>query len=159
MRNIRRILALVMLCVAMSLGAGQLAAQEATPVVEPETLVLVERDENTELIDLGEPGASAGDILVFGPNPLYDAANETDTGATIVGTCIWLTADGHQQCTITFMFPDDSMVTAQGHQQEGAQSVMVITGGTGEYLNATGRLLSEPSDDGTIFTQTLEFGR
>lgn len=159
MRHVRLLLPFALLLLASTLGVSRLAAQEATPVIEPDTLVLVERNEHTETIDAGEPGPSAGDLLVWGPNTLYDASNETDTGATMYGECVWLTSEGHQQCSITFVFPDGSLITAQGVQHEGQPSVTVITGGTGQYLGVTGRLISEPNAEGSAFTQTFEFGR
>lgn len=160
MRRFKLLMPLAVVLAITGFGASGISAQEAaTPVAVNDTLVLVERDENTETIDIGEPGPSAGDILVWGPNPLYDAENESDTGATLAGQCIWLDSDGHQHCSMTFVFPDGSMVTAQGPQQEGGVSTMVITGGTGQYLGATGRLQSEPSSDNSTFTQTLEFER
>lgn len=38
------------------------------------TLILIEHADLVTEIDLGEPGASVGDMLVRGPNALYDEA-------------------------------------------------------------------------------------
>ena len=159
MRHFYLMLSLAVLLVVTGAGVSRLSAQEASPVVDADELILVERNELTETVDLGDPGVSAGDILVWGPNPLYGAANETDTGATMAGECITLTSDGIQHCSMTFTFPDGSLLTAQGIQLEGAPSQVVITGGTGLYLGATGRLTSEPSADLEQYTHTIEFDR
>jgi hypothetical protein len=133
-------------------------AQEATPIPDGATLVLVEHNERTESIDQGQPGVSAGDILVWGPNPFYDAADESPTDVSVSGTCITLTTDGDQHCTETLVFADGSMLTAQGTQRPGSPSSFVVTGGTGRYLGATGTVGFEPSEDLTSFTYTIEFG-
>ncbi len=153
----RLILPIAVLLILTSVGAGGLAAQEATPA-GPDALVFVEHNDLVQTIDLGDPGDSVGDILVWGPNPLYHASNETDTGAIMAGECITLPGDGYQHCAMTFVLPDGSQLTAQGLQRGHETSVSVITGGTGNYLGATGRLTSEPSFDLSLYTHTIEFG-
>lgn len=70
----------------MDFWAAGVIAQEATPAASSgygsTTMVLIEHNERETKLDLGEPGPSAGDLLVWGPNPLYDEANASDTGAT-----------------------------------------------------------------------------
>jgi hypothetical protein len=146
--------------IVVAVGAHRLAAQEASPVAgSGESLVLVERSERSQSLDLGDPGVSAGDLLVWGPNLFYDAANATATGGSSVGECITLNADGNQHCIQTLVFPDGSTLTAQGIQQgDGSPATYAITGGTGTYLGATGRMITDPSADFSLFTYTIEVG-
>jgi hypothetical protein len=44
-------------------------------------LILVEHANQLTEIDLAEPGLVVGDMLVWGPNPLFDKADATDTVA------------------------------------------------------------------------------
>ena len=71
---IRRTLALATL--ALSLGiATPAVAQDATPTGtgEPDiVIVLVENAGQVTNIDQGDAGPSAGDLIIWGPNPLHD---------------------------------------------------------------------------------------
>ena len=160
MRSLQICCPIVALVVVAAIEAHRLAAQEASPIAgADEPLILVERNERTESLDLGPAGVSAGDLLVWGPNPFYDAANATATGGSVAGECVTLNADGNQHCSQTLVFPDGSTLTAQGLQQgDGSPAIYAVTGGTGAYLGATGRLLTEPSDDFALFTYTIELG-
>lgn len=84
----------------MLAGARSTRAQEATPIPssatagEAVTFVLMDRATHRTSVDRGEPGSSIGDMLIWGPNALYDEANEVDTGATVQGVCVWFTIEG-----------------------------------------------------------------
>jgi len=140
-------------------GASQAAAQEATPVTDgpPLAFTLVEHAENVTIVDIGEPGMSPGDITVWGPDPLYDEANETDTGAVTQGSCLALNAAGDNHCTETVAFPDGSTLEIQGVQLgSGDTSVTTIVGGSGVYLGASGTLIVTASDDRLLWTKVFE---
>ena len=86
---IRHTFALAALLLAMGIASPAIA-HDATPTVgnEPDiTMVLVEHADLVTNIDLGDDGPSAGDMIIWGPDPLYDETNTTDTGATTQGTC------------------------------------------------------------------------
>ena len=154
------------LLVAAILGCGIVAAvtaaQPATPapaagIAGAETLILVERNDTSTNIQLGAAGPSAGDIRVWGPNPLFDAANATDTGATTQGSCIAL--DASLRCVLaeTIVFADGSTLLLQGVEQPGAApSLRTIVGGSGEYLGAVGIATVVPSDAFAFWTRTFE---
>ncbi len=138
---------------------GVAAAQQATPVSgdDPMVFTLVERADNVTIVDLGDDGMSPGDITVWGPDPLYDEANEEDTGALTHGSCMSLNTAGDNHCTETIVFSDGSTIAIQGIQTgSGEPSTTTIVGGSGVYLGATGTLLVDPSDDFTLWVKTFE---
>jgi hypothetical protein len=158
MRN-AGLIGFVLLAAAASFGVSQAVGQEATPIADSNvmTFTLVERALNVTIIDVGEPGPSAGDLTVWGPDPLYDAANEVDTGALTQGSCLALNAEGDNHCTETIVFADSSTLAIQGVQLGGGgPSLTTIVGGSGAYLGATGTLTVTASDDFLLWTKTFE---
>src|SRR4051812_41895070 len=114
MRRLSRLLALVAL-VALIVASGawviRAHAEVATPTgASNATLILVEHADLVTAIDLGEPGPSVGDMLVWGPNALYDQADVNDTGATTQGTCIAFNAKSDCLAAETILFPDGSTI-------------------------------------------------
>jgi Dirigent-like protein len=132
---------------------------EVAPAADGEatSFVLVERAASITNLDLGDPGPSAGDMIVWGPNALYDESNTTNSGATTQGFCVSL--DSTSQCLLTesIFFEDGSMLQLQGIQAAGSgASTRFIVGGSGLYLGATGIVHIEPSDDLTTWIKTFE---
>ncbi len=159
MRKAGRI-AVVLLGMSTLFGAIQASAQEATPVVPTgagETFTLVERALNVTIVEVGDAGPSAGDITVWGPNSLYDEANEVDTGAVTQGSCLALVPGSMNHCTETVVFPDGSTLAIQGVQRgPGETSVTTIVAGSGAYLGASGTVTVTSSEDGALWTKTFE---
>ena len=144
-------------------GAGgapsaRVTARDATPVTDADaattTLVLVEHNDQETVLDLGAPGPSAGDLLVWGPNPLFDEANISDTGATTQGTCVALHIPTTCLVQETVVFADGSTLHLQGIERGGgAPSMRTIVGGSGRYLGATGTLDVSPTADERLWTK------
>ena len=156
-----RTAALMLICLLAPVGAGFVRAQDATPqasgVGEPHTMVRVEHAIHRTTVDLGTPGPSIGDMLIWGPNPLYDEANVTDTGATDTGTCVWFDTAGDCLFYESIVFPDGSTMQTQGIQPAAAvPSEQVIIGGSGKYRGVTGVIHIVPSDDFRTWTRTFE---
>lgn len=148
----------IVLSLGVALAAVRAVAQDATPVVDdgPMTMTLVERALNVTIVDLDDDGQTAGDLTVWGPDPLFDAANAVDTGAVTQGSCQALNAEANH-CVETILFPDGSTLTIQGVQRgAGVPSLTTITGGSGLYLGATGTVLVEASADLTLWTKTFD---
>jgi hypothetical protein len=119
-------------------------------------MVLVEHSDHATDVDLGTAGPSAGDIRVWGPNPLYDADNVSDTGAQTQGACIALNSEWACVLTETIVFADGSTLEFQGVEQgDEAKSLRTIVGGSGQYLGATGTGVVEPTQDQTIWKRTI----
>jgi hypothetical protein len=151
------------LVVAAAAGLGlvgvfaQNEGPQATPGQGSMQLTLVERAISVHTVDLGENGMTPGDLLVWGPDPLYDANNETDTGATTQGSCLALNTAGDHHCTETIIFPDGSTIAIQGVQPAGdGPSSRTVVGGSGRYQGASGTMLVDPSSDLSIWVKTFE---
>jgi hypothetical protein len=92
-------------------------------------------------IDLGAPGPSIGDRLVFS-NPLFDAQGHVigrdGADCVIVRIDPSETPDRQQivQCTISAELAD-GQITVQGLAQ-GTENTFAVTGGTGAYRKARG---------------------
>ena len=139
-------------------GPTPALAQEATPAAPDGTVTftLVEHALHVTIIDLGESGPSAGDLTVWGPDPLFDEANVEDTGALTQGSCLMLNADGDNHCYETIVFPDGSTLAIQGVQLgSGGPSVTTIAGGSGQYQGATGTLTVTASEDRFLWTKVF----
>jgi hypothetical protein len=156
----------LMICALVGVGVMSVSAQQATPVTapqsagEPTTMVLVERVSMRTTVDSSEPGSSIGDMLIWGPNSLYDEANKVDTGAMTHGVCVWFNTDGDCLLYETITFPDGSTMETQGIQPGAAvPSERTIVGGSGEYLGVTGTIHIEPSDDFQVWTRIFEIWR
>ena len=120
----------------------------------PQTLITIAdaRTDPARVIDMGEPGDSGGDMLVF-DQPLLDEDMEIIGNNS--GTCI-RTRVGHSlQCQWTLTFENGSIQVA-GREFEQGTSVIGITGGTGSYAGISGEMTSVNNNDGT-FTQTLRY--
>jgi hypothetical protein len=147
---------------AAGLGVAGTIAQDSAPMATPVpggsvSLTLVERAISVSTVDIGEPGMTPGDVLVWGPDPLYDAANEVDTGATTQGSCLALNTAGVHHCSETIIFPDGSTIEIQGVQPPGdGPSSRTIVGGSGQYMGASGTMYVDPSPDLSTWVKTLE---
>jgi hypothetical protein len=135
---------------------------EATPApvesqATPTQFIMVEHGGNNIDLDLGEPGPSAGDMTIWGPNPLYDEFDISDTGATTQGTCLAINAAEDCLTTETIVFPDGSTLELQGFSSgTEPSSTRTIVGGSGQYLGAIGTVTVEPSADRLRWTKTFE---
>ena len=134
---------------AAALSAALASAYPIGAASADETLTLVERAASDTVTDLGAKGDSAGDILTFA-NEIYDKDNANKVGSdngwcarTVVGKaweCIW---------TATLA---EGQITVEGPFYDTADSALAVTGGTGEYAEASGSLaLHARNDKGTEY--------
>ena len=136
------------------LTASILAATAACSQDSATTLVTIAdaRIDRAQFIDIGEPGDSVGDILVF-DQPLLD--EDFKNIGINSGTCIRTRVAHSFQCQWTLTFADGSIQVAGREFDQGA-SVISIVGGTGKYAGITGDMESVNNNDGT-FKQTLRY--
>lgn len=131
-------------------AAAHAIAVQSTPVGEDMTvsLVVIERATTDTVVDLGPEGDSLGDTLAFS-NELYDEGNAEVLGRS-QGACTRVEVGAAWECTWTNMLPNGSLVV-QGPFYDAADSVLAITGGTGDYAGATGQMRLRALEGGTAF--------
>lgn len=133
------------------------ATPQASPATgAPTTLVLVERSLHTTNVRRNPATLAAGDMVVWGPNPVYDATNTTDTGATTQGYRVYLNAAGASVGNETLVFPDGSTLETQGSAPSAQvmTSTRTIIGGSGRYRGATGTETVQGAADHSTWTET-----
>jgi hypothetical protein len=120
----------------------------------PQTLITIAdaRANPAHIIDIGEPGDSPGDILVF-DQPLLD--NDMKNIGNNSGTCLRTRVEHSFQCQWTLTF-DNGSIQVAGREFDQGVSAISITGGTGRYAGISGEMTSVNNNDGT-FTQTLHY--
>lgn len=171
MMRYRFLCGLALLVASISLvGLGITNAQDATPEVAvatpeavaannaPVELELVDRSRNVNTVDFGNDGLTPGDMIVWGPDPLFDADNQVDTGAVTYGTCIMVNTKGDCMAQETFIFADGSTIEVQG-LEFGATvpSAKTIIGGSGDFLGVTGALTDIPDANRTTWTKHIQY--
>lgn len=87
------------------------------------------------------PANSLGDVLGF-HNPVYNAAN-THQVASDNGYCVRTVATGKTEweCTWTTLLPGGHLTVEGPYYDDGTNTTLTITGGTGKYTGATGHML------------------
>ena len=110
------------------------------------------RVDAARIVDTGEPGDSAGDILVFDQPLLDEQHNRIGNNS---GSCIRTRAGHSFQCQWTLTF-DDGSIQVAGREFDQGESAITIVGGTGRYSGISGEMSSVNNNDGT-FTQTLVY--
>ena len=137
--------------IVLVLTAATVAA--CTPT-ERQTMVTVAdaRVHKAQMVDIGDPGDSPGDLFVF-DQPLLDAHGNNIGNNS--GVC-FRTRVGHSlQCQWTLTLNNGSIQVA-GREFDQGTSDIAIAGGTGEYAGIRGYMESVNNGDGT-FTQTLYY--
>lgn len=120
---------------------GLLAAGRA---ISAESLTLVERAVSDKVVEVGSAkGDALGNLLVFA-NPVYGAGNRIKVGSD-QGYCIRVVPGHSWECFWTLMLKG-GQITTEGPFYDKADSVLTITGGTGKYAGAKGKLLLHARD-------------
>ena len=126
----------------------------ACSTIDRQTMITVAdaRVHKAQMVDVGKPGDSPGDLFVF-DQPLLDA-NGNNIGNNS-GVCI-RTRVGHSlQCQWTLTLSNGSIQVAGREFDQGASDIAIV-GGTGEFAGIVGDMESVNNGDGT-FTQTLSY--
>src|SRR6516225_2932847 len=87
------------------------------------------------------PKESLGDVLGF-HNPVYNASNTKKVGMDN-GFCIRTVATGKTEweCAWTTLLPGGDLVVQGPYYDDGTNTTLAITGGTGKYTGAQGSML------------------
>jgi hypothetical protein len=137
-----------LLSTALFLGVASCSQEQPRVVIT----IADARIDTAQSIDVGAPGDSIGDILVF-DQPLLDKKNKTIGRNS--GICVRTRVKHSYQCQWTLSFANGTVQVAGRELDEGA-SMIAIVGGTGHYTGIKGEMQSVNNHDGT-FTQTLRY--
>lgn len=123
-----------------------------------ETIKVVEHADTDTVQHIGPASEkdSIGDVLGFA-NDLYDENNQSKVG-TDNGYCIRTAVGKAWECNWTASL-DAGQITVEGPFLDAGDSTLAITGGTGDYADASGTMdLHARNDAGTEydFTYNLE---
>ena len=124
-------------------GAFIAAISAPSPVFAAQELKMVEHATTDAVTDTGASGDSAGDILTFA-NEVYDADDKDKVGSD-QGICFRTVAGKAWECFWTLSL-DKGQLTVEGPFYDAGNSVLAITGGTGEFAGATGDMALSARD-------------
>jgi hypothetical protein len=132
--------------------AGLVVAGPA--VAEPQEIKVIEHATTDAVTDTGAKGDSAGDILTFA-NEVFDADDKAKVG-TNQGVCFRTLPGKTWECFWTLSL-DKGQITVEGPFLDSGDSVLAITGGTGEFAGAMGEMaLSAIGTDGKAYNFTYK---
>ena len=144
-----RLLSIVPIAAAAAglIAAGPVAA-------EPQELKVTEHNTTQTVTDTGATGDSAGDILTFGQNEVFDADDKNKVGFD-QGICFRIVPGKAWECVWTLGL-EKGQLTVEGPFYDKGDSVLAITGGTGDYAGARGEmaLSDESGGEGKAYTFT-----
>ncbi len=123
------------------IAAGGVAT--AGPVLAAQELKVIEHATTDAVTDTGASGDSAGDILTFA-NEVYDADDKDKVGSD-QGICFRTVAGKAWECFWTLSL-DKGQLTVEGPFYDAGDSVLAITGGTGDFAGATGDMALSARD-------------
>jgi hypothetical protein len=134
----RKTLPIAAVAIASVLVVGYVA-QARVPHGRQATVIHVIEHATTDLVvDTGPTGDSSGDLLTFA-NDLFDEANVEKVGRD-QGDCIRINViEGSWECR-WIAFLKGGAITVEGPFYDTHNSVLVITGGRGEYKGARGSM-------------------
>ena len=140
-----------MLCAAGLIGGCGDSSDETT-------MSLIEHAETDTVRHIGpaKEEDSVGDILAFA-NPVFNAENTKKVG-TDNGSCVRTAAGKAWECIWTLTL-SGGQITVEGPFYDGKDSILAITGGTGEYTGAGGQMklhARDPEETEYDFTYEIE---
>ena len=152
MKRIRLMLTgLFIIVVILALAAFRPSKLSTTAVA------VVEHADTDTVTDIGETGDTVGDVLTFA-NKVFDEKNEKEIGSDN-GYCLRTVVGDAWECNWTLTLADGSFVV-EGPFYDTKDSVLAITGGTGNYADARGSMkLHARNDKGTEYDFVYEFAQ
>lgn len=120
------------------------------------TVKVIEHAETDTVRHIGPKSESdsVGDVLAFA-NPVFDSENKKQVG-TDNGQCVRTVAGKAWECIWTVSL-SGGQITVEGPFEEGKDTDFAITGGTGEYKDASGQMtLHARNEEETEYDFTYE---
>lgn len=140
----------VRLLAMVAIAAVGSAMAIAPAAAEPQELKVIEHATTDAVTDTGAEGDSAGDILTFA-NEVFDADDKAKIG-TNQGICFRTVVGKAWECFWTLSL-DKGQITVEGPFYDTGDSVLAITGGTGDYAAAQGEMALSPiGTDGNAYS-------
>jgi allene oxide cyclase len=147
MRRVVSLLALSTAIAALLVAGGLFTGLlSVAPTRAAETIVVIDHATSDAVVDLGEEGDSVGDTLVFS-NEVYDSEDANVVGSD-QGSCVRTKKGEAWECTFTVSLSDGGIVVQGALYDDGRDSTLAITGGTGNYSGATGEMVLKERDGG-----------
>jgi allene oxide cyclase len=128
---------------ALTIASSALGFSSGALSDETKPLVVVERATSDTVTDLGTKGDSVGDILTFA-NDIFDQANANKIGSDN-GWCARTVAGQAWECVWTVTL-GKGQITVEGPFYDNKDSVLAVTGGTGEFAKARGEMALHARD-------------
>jgi len=146
------IASMVVGALAVLVGTGALASGSAAPRSQADTrgtLHVIEHALTDRVHDIGKKGDSAGDLLTF-HNPVFGPRNANEVGKD-QGTCVRIAPGlGTWECAWT-TFTRNGHISVQGPFNDNHDTVLAITGGTGDWRSVRGTMILRSRAQGTQF--------
>ena len=142
------------LCMVHPIAAAYAPACCAGPASAAQELKMVEHATTDAITDTGATGDSAGDILTFA-NEVYDADDKDKVG-TDQGVCFRTVVGKAWECFWTII-STRARSPSRARSSIAGDSVLAITGGTGEFAGAQGDMaLSAIGTEGKAYNFTYK---
>jgi hypothetical protein len=129
--------------IVAAIGVGSTSASPGQRLGE--TLVVIQSLPRQQYVDLGDPGPSPGDLLVF-------ASTLANQGGTPVGDLHIACTQNFDQvavCVGIFNLSGRGKISVDASPVFPNPTVGMVTGGTGEFQNVRGEAHIDPQPDGT----------
>jgi hypothetical protein len=126
---------------------------------DSETIKVIEHAETDTVRHIGPASEedSVGDVLAFA-NPVFDSENQKRVGSDN-GQCVRTVVGKAWECIWTVSL-SGGQLTVEGPFEEGKDTTLAITGGTGDYKDASGQMTLHARNEGeTEYDFTYEVDR
>ena len=123
---------------AVAVVFGAIAASAGSRIAGPRTIHVIEHGTSDRIIDTGAPGDTSGDLLTF-HNAVFDATDDHAVGHD-QGQCTRMAPKhGTWECMWT-TFLAGGQITVEGPFNDTKDTVLAVTGGTGNFANVRGEM-------------------
>jgi hypothetical protein len=131
---------------ALAVVSGAIAASAGSRIPGPKTIKVVEHPKSDRYVDIGAPGDTTGDLLTF-HDPVFDASDDHVVGHD-QGWCTRIAPRrGTWECVWT-TFLAGGQITVEGPFNDTKDTVVAVTGGTGNFANVRGEMNLKALHDG-----------
>ena len=134
---------------AVAAGAITVGTSSAQDRTSRSTVHVIEHAITDTEIPSGGGKDVKGNVLVFN-NPVFNEAQTKQAGHD-EGFCTRISPDQHIWECLWTTFLEGGQITVQGPYYDNRNSVLSITGGTGDYRDSRGQMLLLARDGGTKY--------